>query len=233
MKIAVMQPYLFAYIGYYQLIHAVDLYVNDDDVQYINKGWINRNRLLFKGEAFYFIFSVQKDAHTRKISERFFCKDSHDIEKKRFLKTLDCYRRAPHYAEVFEVIRRIMNFEETNVGRFIVNSIRDVCRYLDIKTPIEILSKHTYDNTLKREERVIDICRRFRTDEYINSIGGTELYSKEKFSREGIKLNFLKTKDMTYPQFNHGFVPNLSIIDVLMFNPKEKVREFLTQYDLV
>ena len=233
MKVAVMQPYLFAYIGYYQLINASDLYVSDDDVQYINKGWINRNRLLLKGEPLYFTFSVQKDAHTQKISQRVFCKDRHDYEKKKFLKTLDCYRRAPHYAAVFEVIRRIMSSEETNVARFVINSIQDVCRYLDIKTPIKILSKYTYDGALKGEARVLGICRRFQADEYINPIGGTELYSMEKFSRAGIKLSFLKTKDMTYPQFNHGFVPNLSIIDVLMFNPKEKVRELLMQYDLI
>jgi hypothetical protein len=233
MKIALMQPYLFAYIGYYQLIGAVDLYVMYDDVQYIRNGWINRNRLLFKDEARYFIFSVKGDALTLKINERVFCEQRHEGDKKRLLKTLDWYRQAPHYAAVFEVIRSIMQFEDTNVARFIINSIREICRYLDIKTPIEIASQVNYVSNFKRQERVIDMSRWFKADEYINAIGGTAFYSKEEFAHAGITLRFLRTRDINYKQFGQTFVPNLSILDVLMFNPKEKVQELLTQYDLI
>jgi len=233
MRIAVMQPYLFAYIGYYQLISAVDLYVSDDSVQYIRKGWINRNRLLSEGEARTFTFSVQKDSHTKKINERVFCRELHTREKSKFLKTLNCYHKAPQFEAVFDLVRRIMAFEDTNVGRFIINSIRMVCRYLDITTRFEIVSQLNYKSNLKKQERTIDICRKLSALEYVNPIGGTEIYSKEAFTKEGMTLHFLKTKEIIYPQFRHAFVPNLSILDVLMFNPKEKVREFLTQYDFV
>lgn len=233
MKIAVMQPYLLAYIGYYQLINAVDRYIILDDVQYIKGGWINRNRFLRGTAPAYFTLSVKKAGHALKINQRVFCEKNHAKDKDKLLKSMDFYRKAPFYKEGLEVVRRVTRCEDLNVSRFVINSIREVCRYLEITTPLEILSGMDYDRSLEKQERIIDLCRRLRAAEYINPAGGTGLYSREKFTQQGVRLSFLKTGDIIYPQFRHAFVPNLSIIDLIMFNPKEKIREFLTRYDLV
>ena len=232
MKLAAMQPYLFPYIGYFQLIGAVDLYISDDDVQYIRRGWIGRNRILSGGRPAYFIFSVARDAHTRKINERVFSEE-HGMEKKKFLRALENYRRAPCFEEVFELVSGIMRCDDRNVAAFVLNSIREVCRYLEIETPIQVGSQVECDRSVAGQDRVIDLCLRSGADAYINSIGGVELYSREEFNRRGLRLQFLKTRELRYKQFGNPFVSGLSIIDVMMFNRKDEIRLFLDQYDLV
>lgn len=233
MTIAVMQPYLFPYIGYFQLIGAVDLYISDDDVQYIKSGWISRNRILSGGRPAYFVFSVARNAHTRKINERVFSEEEHGREKRKFLRTLENYRRAPCFEEVFELVSGIMRCDDVNVAAFVLNSIRGVCRYLEIETPMQVASQVECDRRAAGQARVIDLCLRSGADAYINAIGGVELYSREAFNRRGLRLQFLKTRELRYKQFGNPFVPDLSIIDVMMFNRKDEIRAFLDQYDLV
>ena len=89
------------------------------------------------------------------------------------------------------------------------------------------------NTTLKAQERTIDICKRLDADQYINAIGGQKLYSKEVFKKHGIKLNFIKTDLVEYRQFHNEFLPNLSIIDIMMFNSKKEIKEMLQKYVLI
>jgi len=236
MKLGAMQPYLFPYIGYYQLISAVDKYVIDDNVQYIQRGWINRNRILIQGKAHFFIFSIKgkrQAAHTLKINERFFS-DAFEQEKQMFFKKLHhAYSRAPYYGPVIDLIHDIMRFPETNIAKFITRSIIGVCRYLQITTPFYLASQIPNPQGLRAADRVIDMNKRMSATQYINAIGGVPLYSRSQFAQHGIKLNFLKTREIIYGQFKKEFVPDLSIIDVMMFNPKTEIRKFLSAYDFV
>jgi len=233
MRVAIMQPYLFPYIGYFQLISSVDLFIVYDDVQYIKGGWINRNRLLINNEPSFFSFSIHSGSHTNKINEKIFS-ELFPKEKKRFGQTIQAaYSKAPYYKEIVCLIDKIFQCEERNIAGFITNQLFVICEYLNINTKIILSSAIDNKVDLSGEARIIDICSKFNADRYINPIGGSGLYSKAKFADKGIELFFLESKMIKYPQYNSKFIPYLSIIDLLMFNSKEDISRFLKEYELV
>lgn len=233
MKLAIMQPYLFPYIGYFQLINAVDKFIIADDVQYINKGWINRNRILIKGKEHLFTLSIKKAPFHFNINQRHYI-DAVGFQKKKLLNTIrHAYSKAPFYDVVMDLLVDIFADQELNVSTMITNSLKSVCLYIGIKPDYCLSSELARNNSLSMEESTLDINKCMGSDNYINQIGGVKLYSKEKFVENHIKLNFLKTKEIPYKQFSNDFVPNLSIIDVLMFNSKIEVQRLLNEYELI
>lgn len=233
MKIGIMQPYLFPYIGYFQLINCVDKFVVHDDVQFIKGGWINRNRILMGSRDYMFTFSIKSASAYDKINQREFS-NSVEGDKKKFLRNIEyAYSKAPFYKEVFEVVESSINSKIGNVSNAIIQSITYICKYLEINTEFIISSNINKDESLKGEQRVINICKKLNATQYINPIGGIELYSKEEFNKHGIVLNFLKTNKINYKQFNNKFVQNLSIIDIMMFKPKDEIKTLLEEYQLI
>ena len=232
MILAVMQPYFLPYIGYFQLLHAVDKFVLYDDVNFINKGWINRNNLLNGSAAQLFTIPLKGASQNRLIRDIEITDDT--AWKKKLLKTIEqAYRKAPYFDGVFTLLDELINTPERNIGGLATSSLKSVAAYLGINTPI-VDSSAIYDNNqLKAQERILDICRKEHADHYINPIGGMEIYSRELFETSGVKLNFIKSKSITYPQFKNEFVPNLSIVDVLMFNSPAEVNNMLDQYELL
>lgn len=232
MKIGIMQPYFLPYIGYWQLLNAVDKYVIYDDVNYIKGGWINRNRILINKEAKYFNVKLNGASPNKLINEVEVSLD--EVYQKKLLKTVEeNYKKAPFFNEVFPVIQKIIENKETNLAKYLEYSIKEICSYLDIKTEILISSHLEKNNSLKGKNKVIEICKKLGGTEYYNAVGGQELYSFEEFKSNGIELKFLKTKEINYQQFSNEFVPYLSILDVMMFNSKEKVKGFLNNYSLI
>ncbi|MBC7694109.1 MAG: WbqC family protein [Burkholderiales bacterium] len=227
MKVAVMQPYLFPYIGYFQLMNAVHEFIIYDNIQYTKKGWINRNRILINGADAYITFPLKKDSDYLDVKDRYLS-DDWGMERKKILNRItESYRKTPHFAAVFAVLEGIVEFESKNLFQFILNSLRQINHYLDIKTPIVISSSIDINHDLKSGKKVMAICKARHADVYINPIGGFELYDKEEFKNEGIELKFLKTNNIVYPQVENEFIPFLSIIDVMMFNSKEEIRRHL------
>jgi hypothetical protein len=232
MTIAIMQPYIFPYIGYFQLINAVDKFVIYDDVNFINKGWINRNRILLSGKDHLLTIPL-KDASQNKLIYEVELLESEPWRKK-LLKTIQqSYQKAPNYQTVFPIIEEIVNFETKTINGLVINCIRRICKYLELDTEIVDSSRGYENTTLKAQERILDICKQENADRYINPIGGMTLYDKEKFGVEGVELNFIKSTAGPYPQFKNAFVPWLSIIDILMFNSKESVNSMLKEYELI
>jgi len=229
-----MQPYLFPYLGYFQLIDAVDKFVICDDVQYIKGGWINRNNLLVNNNQHLFTFSVEQGKQDKAINERYYCIKAFNTELQKFYSILiRTYKKAPHFDEVFQLINKTFEYTDLNVGEFNSNTIKGICNYIGIDTELIKSSKIKKDSCLKRECKVIEINKILKATDYLNAIGGTKLYCKDTFEKSNIKLSFIKTLDVEYRQFNNEFIPNLSIIDVLMFNSKNEVKRLLNQYELV
>lgn len=219
MKIAIMQPYFLPYIGYWQLIAAVDIFVVYDNIKYTKRGWINRNRLLSNGVATGFSLPIRKDSDFLDVNRRYLA-DSFDREDllNRFL---EAYRKAPEFSTVFPLLEGFIRNPSANLFEYIVNSIREISGFLAIKTPLVVSSEINCDHSLKSVGRVQSICKTLGANTYINPVGGMELYSKEDFARNGIDLKFLKALPFEYEQSGNAFVPWLSILDVLMFNSKE------------
>lgn len=234
MKVAIMQPYLFPYIGYFQLINAVDQFVILDDVQYIKRGWINRNKILLNDSEYMFTFSLAKDSSRLNINQRFFS-ENYLKEKGNFLETLKrSYGRLENYRKVSNLIEEILNVDIRNedISKMIARSLRLICNYLEVSTQIIFSSEFGDLVGLRGEEKIIAINKQLNSSHYINPIGGMELYSEENFLRQDIQLSFLKSREVQYKQ-REKFIPWLSIIDVLMFNSREEVIALLKEYDFV
>lgn len=232
MILGMMQPYFFPYIGYWQLINTVDKYVLCDDVNFRKGGWIHRNRVLINGEARMINIHMHGASQNKHINEIKICDDP--IFKDNLIKTfLYCYKKAPFFHEVFPMLETIIYQREDNLARYLENAIRAICDYLNINTEIIVSSSIQKDTHLKRQDKVIHICRLLGADAYYNPIGGRILYSFEDFKNAGIKLHFLKTAGVQYVQFNNAFIENLSIIDVMMFNSAAQIAEILKQYELL
>lgn len=234
MKLGIMQPYFFPYIGYFQLLNAVDKFVVYDNIQYSKKGWINRNRVLNNGVETYITLPLKKDSDYLDVKDRKLA-DSWGNEKKKMVSRIsEYYKKAPYFQYSFPIIKEAILYEEYDLFKFILNSIELLKKYLGIETPLIISSSLSIEHNLKGQEKVIEICKEINAQTYINPIGGQELYSKEHFNKENINLFFLKTQNVVYPQFENSFIPFLSIIDVMMFNSKDHLKEYLnTSYSLL
>lgn len=232
MKLGIMQPYFFPYLGYWQLMNAVDKYIVYDDVNYIKGGRINRNAILLQGKA-HNINLILQGASPNKHINQIKVNTIPNIQRK-LLKTIDqAYRKAPYYNQVMPILHTIITQEEDNLAKYLFRSFEIINNYLGIDTELIPSSDLKKNNDLKKEEKIYHICDILKADEYYNSINGKQLYNAEEFNKRGIKLNFLVMKDIRYKQFNNDFVPNLSIIDVIMFNSQEQCRELLSQYELI
>jgi hypothetical protein len=232
MNIAIMQPYFFPYIGYFQLIAAVDQFVVYDDVQWIKGGWINRNRIQIRGQPHFITIPVSAEGNLKPICERQLAPSFPDSAKKIISQLMDAYRQAPHFEPVRNLVSRCLAYETQNVSELVIHSLQEVCRFLGILTPF-LRSSDLPRTELRGVERVIQIVRHCGGDVYTNPIGGQELYTSDRFAAGGLTLRFLKTQDISYRQFRVPFVPALSIVDVLMFNSPAEVQSLLRKFELV
>lgn len=232
MKIGIMQPYFFPYIGYWQLINAVDKFVIYDNIQFTKRGWIRRNRILMNGKDKMISLPIKKDSDFLDINKRFLSETFEKDKTKIINQIRMAYSKAPEFNVVFPLIASAINCGEENLFDFIYATVKTVIDYLDINTEIIISSDIEMDHSLMNRDRVIEICKKLKAEQYINPIGGTELYDKEDFETQGVNLKFIKTDSIEYKQFDNPFIPNLSIIDVLMFNSKDRIKEMLKCYSL-
>ncbi|MFN4145740.1 MAG: WbqC family protein [Runella sp.] len=232
MRLAIMQPYFAPYIGYFQLMEVADKFVVYDDVNYINKGWINRNRLLVNGKEFLFTIPIKEASQNKLINELYLETDPRWRGK--LLKTIEqAYKKAPYFASSFGVVEKIINAQTDKLSDYLSNSLQKWAEWLELNTEI-VPTSTVYQNThLKAQDRILDICRQENATEYVNAIGGMALYDNDTFEQAGIQLYFQKVQPIEYTQFKNDFVPWLSIIDLMMFNDKATIQDFLKKYDLV
>jgi hypothetical protein len=231
-KTAIMQPYFFPYIGYFQLMNTVDLWVAFDDTQFIDKGWVNRNRVLHPEEdkVWQFItLPLSKRGQFDKI-----CDISLNSEidwRSQILGKLSSYKRkAPFYNQTVEFVRDCFDSDETNLSRLVIKILKKTAAYIGINTTIEIQSDLNLgiDAVHHPGQWALKICDAIKASEYINPIGGKEIFKNEEFDAFNIKLSFLKSKLIPYNQHRTSFVPALSILDILMFNEQSEISTFLS-----
>ena len=230
MKIAIMQPYLFPYISYFHLIKSVEKFVIFDDVNYIKKGWINRNNFLDLGDVKLLTFQLDGASQNKKINEI-----GVGTGAKKYLMNIQrMYQKAPYFDNVFPIISKIIQSDEKQLALFIGNSLMILSEYLSLNTEFIYSSELNKNNNLVAQDKILSICKILNADSYINPIGGKELYSKSVFNNNNISLFFIETLRISYKQFNPKiFVPYLSIIDTLMFNSKEKLKKLLLKFKLI
>ena len=231
MKVAIMQPYFFPYIGYFQLMKAVDIFVFYDDAQYMKGGWVNRNRLLVDGKPHWFTVPIEKAAHVLPINKRTYAAD--EKVRARLLKSVKgIYARAPFFEDTYRLVEDAFGIASENVAEFNVGSLIRCADKIGIEAEF-VASSSLGESAAGGQERVLDICRRIGATVYVNPIGGRSLYDGAAFANEGIQLEFLRPRLDPYVQFGNEFCPGLSIIDMAMFTGFEGIAERLMDGDLL
>lgn len=231
-KVAIMQPYFLPYIGYWQLIKAVDVFVVYDDIQFTKKGWINRNRYLLNGEDNTFSLPLKKDSDYLNVIDRELSENAEKDIAKQFRKIESAYKKAPYFNDVMPLINDCFSCSEKNLFRYILNSIVRITQALDITTELVVSSELGVSADKKGQDRVIETCKQLNATDYVNPIGGKSLYLSSEFAANGLQLHFQNVKPYSYPQFNNEFVPHLSILDVLMFNGFKQTKLMLSEWNL-
>ncbi|PVV09150.1 MAG: hypothetical protein B6D77_10335 [gamma proteobacterium symbiont of Ctena orbiculata] len=231
-KVAIMQPYVFPYIGYFHLIEASNVFVFYDDVNFIKQGWINRNRILVQKKSYTFTIPISDSSSNTLIKDTQICIDAR--WRRKFFETItQAYNKSPYYNHVIELLHRVLDDEVDSISDLAINSILHVYDYLGMSRQFRkasVISPLTQG--LGKEQRIAAITNDLGYSAYVNATNGKALYSKQSFKELGIELSFINSRDVVYRQFNHEFVPWLSIIDILMFNGIDVIREILTQYEL-
>ena len=230
MIIGANQPYFLPYIAYWQLINASDVFYIGDNYAYIKQGWVHRNRILFSGKPAYFGIEVSGASSFKQITELHIAEIN---KRKKMNRLFEAYHNAPYYDIGVQLMEEIFDCRETVLSEYLIASIQTICRYLGINTPLRRMSELEGNDRFKCEERIYDMCRRLNADTYINPIGGKALYHPAEFEKHGIRLQFIKTGDIRYKQFGDTFVEKLSILDMIMFNSKDEIREMLGNYELI
>ena len=224
--IAIMQPYLFPYLNYWRLMQAADVFVMLDDVAYRKKGFINRNQILLDDRAHRFTLPLHKASQNRLINQHRVATDA-----SRLLRTLEhAYRRAPQFETIFPLIASILQSGHTQLADLLEHSLQRLAQVLQINTRLIRASDLAQATNLRGQDRLISLTRWLSGSHYLNAAGGRALYDADAFAAQGLQLAFIAGDPVRYRQFGAGFVPDLSIIDVLMFNPLERVRGWLDDY---
>jgi hypothetical protein len=231
MKLAVMQPYFFPYIGYFQLLDSVDLFVSYDDVNFIKQGWINRNFILMQCRALRITAPVEKASSFRTIAETRLAEGP--LWRKEMLKTIgQAYAGAPYFEQVFSLVETVVLAPHDSVAELALSSVHAVAEYLGLAVCIQPSARPYNNRSLKGEARILDICRREEADSYYNLPGGERLYDRANFIASGVKLFFLQPRLPRYKQYRCEFVSQLSVLDVLMFNDRATARGFVASYEV-
>ena len=232
MKVAIMQPYFLPYIGYFQLIKAVDIFVVYDNIQFSKKGWFHRNRILVNSKDEYFTLTLKKDSDYLNVNQRVLS-ETWEQEKLKTLRIIkENYKKAPFFFTTFPFIEEIFNFKSLNLFDFVYHSLLKVNAILEIKSKIVLSSNLAIDHELKAQNKVLAICENLQASHYINPIGGLLLYDSASFEKKKIELSFLKSKNIHYKQYENEFMPWLSILDVMMFNDISTIKNWLGDFDL-
>lgn len=226
MKLAIMQPYLFPYAGYFQLIAGVDRFVFYDDVNFIKGGWINRNRLHISGKSAWFTLPLLSASPHRRINQIHVVDNLH-WKRKLLASISDSYRKAPYFEPAYAMLSEVIYSGETSLSALARQSVVAVARYIGMDTEFVVSTGRYGNEVLTGVDRVMDICRREQAGAYHNLPGGVDLYSVERFAEAGISLHFVQPAMGPYRQFNRPFQPGLSALDVLMFNDRASARRLL------
>lgn len=228
MKLAIMQPYFFPYIGYFQLIHAADAFVLYDDVNFIKGGWINRNYISSLGEKLRLTLQLQGASPNKLINEIHL-----GMNRKQLLRTIQQnYSKAPEFSVVYPLLEELLLSEENMLSNYLAVSLKRLCDFMGLKTTWFTSSELKKDNSLRGQDKVIAICEELGATHYINLPGGKDLYDHDSFKQRNIELSFIAPHPVEYPQLRQPFIPQLSIIDVLMFNNKKQCGKLLENYAL-
>lgn len=236
MKLGIMQPYFFPYIGYISLMKCVDRWIFMDEVQMIRHGWIERNRILRQQGGWHY-FRVPLEKHKSHTLIKDIRVRNSEPWKDQILAQLVHYKsKAPFYHEVIKLLNDSFQQRFDSITYQNAHLLKKLSEFIGFEFNYQILSEMNLvmETPVEADDWALNICKALDINHYVNPIRGKTFYNTEKFRQAGMKINFLHKQLFPYDQKDSTgeFVDDLSIIDVLMFNSPKEVLKRLDNYIL-
>ena len=230
MKLGIMQPYFFPYLGHFDLINLVDEWIVFDTPQYMRHHWVNRNRVLHPNAGWQYItVPLRKHPQDTPINQVQIAMEND--WRNRILRQLEHYRReAPYYKQVAGFLEECFSEASPNLSETNILTLRKTCQRLGISTPFHVFSQMDLALTEDVEgpgDWALNISRVVGASEYVNPPGGAALFNESKFTADNIKLTIQAFMNMIYPCGPYQFEPGLSVLDVMMWNSPEQIKQYL------
>ena len=234
MRLAIMQPYLFPYLGYYSLIEYADEFMLFDTVQFIRHGWIERNRILKPGEGWQYIQVPLVKSPRETVIKDLQIRNSEPWREKLVAQLTHYKKRAPHYAATVALVEKALDIDTESMVALNKHILETTCDYLGIRRPLSVFSGADLEIGVvgAPDEWALEIAKARGAEEYVNPPGGQSFFDEKKYRNGGVKLTFLTNSLTPYSQRRPQFESGLSIIDVLMFNDAEAARSLIRAYEL-
>lgn len=232
MLLVIHPAYFFPYLPYFQLLHAADRFLFLDDVTLIRRGWANRNRVLMAGQPTYLTIPLEGASQNRRVDETKIFEGTD--WRRRIRRTVQrCYQRAPFYARGAALLDEVLDTPADSITDLARTSVLRTCQLLGVEVEVARTSQRHPAGDLRGQARMIEICKREGATTYLNAAAGRHLYDRPSFDQAELELRFLQPGSIEYDQRRPGFVPGLSILDVIMFNDLPQIASMLERYQVV
>jgi hypothetical protein len=227
MRYGIMQPYFFPYVGHFALIAHSDRWIVFDVTQYTPRSWINRNRVLHPSGGWNYVSIPLADSTTTIRIQDARLADPAGAGRSVAGKLSHYRRKAPHYEAVQAIVAATFAPPTDSLVDLNVRGLQAVCRYLEIPLELQICSRMGLDLPERTDPGLwaLEICRQVGADEYLNPMGGRELFDPSAYAQAGVTLQFLQPPALRYDTGPYVFEPDLSILDVMMWNEPQRIRE--------
>lgn len=220
--VAIHQPNYIPWLGYFEKIHRSDVFVFLDDVEFTSGSWINRNKI--KTPDGWTWLTIPVTASTAPIRETEIA--THTDWAEEHWKSLNYnYGGAEYFDEWDDFFRETYDQEWTSLEELNRHLLRAICDRVGIEYEFVTSSSFPVDGT--ETKRLIDICEAVDADRYYSGQGAKGYTDEQLFDAAGIDLEYQSFEHPTYPQRFGEFVPNLSIVDLLMNVGADRTNEIL------
>ncbi|NRS89388.1 hypothetical protein HNQ02_002317 [Flavobacterium sp. 7E] len=236
MKVAIMQPYFAPYIGYISLIKHTDLFILLDGVQFIRHGWIERNRILNQDEGWIYIKVPLEKFSRETLIIDVKINNSTNWKNKILAQLVPYKKKAPYYFKVLNLLNNVFKNDYESIVILNRTMLKEIINYLGFSKDLPIFSEMVLniEKPTASDEWALNVCKVLGDNiNYVNPIGGKNFFDSEKYSKNGIQINFQKMILDSYDQKRDSFEPGLSIIDVMMFNSPDEINVMLDNYELI
>ena len=211
--LVVLQPGYLPWLGFFDQLKRADVFVLYDDVQFDKHGWRNRNRIRSGNDYGWLSVPV---LHKGRFGQRI-CEVEIDNTtpwgKKHLGVIRQCYSKAPHFDAYFSGLSAVLSDSWTSLSSLNHELLSLLSTWLDIYTPVYRASELAIPG--KKTERLVNLCHHFQADTYLSGNAAQAYLDVERFQTQGIKVEWQDYQHPVYVQQGEGFLPFLSVIDVL------------------
>jgi WbqC-like protein family len=229
MRIAIHQPNYLPWCGYFYKMAQVDLFVILDDCSFTKSGVTHRVRIRTPQGISWLTVPVGK----REIPILSLSSDpSQDWGMHHWNIIKNSYSKAAFWSEIAGWLKPLLTRRWQTLVDLNLQALKEIAGLLGIETPMVRTSE--FPEGLKStlgsgSVRNLQICQFLGAKTYVSGQQARDYNDAQAFASAGIGLEYVKFNHPIYPQIGEGFIPGLSIID-LLFNCGSKSWDVLFKF---